>query len=151
MFTSNPSTWTAPNCSTPEERGTARLMYDQGSTIPEIAQHLGRATSTIYEWITGKTKQCDDYKVKEWKGKATEDEKQQAVVLYQQHQSIGTVCQLLDRSYDTVRRWLKEAGVDTSGKPKQVNELEQLRAQLAALKLENEQLKNTIIKIAGNL
>ena len=116
MFTSNPSTWTAPNCSTPEERGTARRCMTKAQPSLRLLSILDVPPPLSMNGSLAKTKQCDDYKVKEWKGKAAEDEKQQVGAPYQQHQSIAKVCQLLDRSYDTVRRWLKQAGVDTSGK-----------------------------------
>ena len=152
MTEENPVTWTAPNCSTPKERAHAQELYESGLTIPEIARQISRANSTVYAWITGDSSHHgDNYKVKSWKGKAGPEEKAEAVQLFKAHRSISKVCELTDRSYDTVRRWLKQAGIDTSAKPKETTEVEALKAQLAELKAENQKLKDTIISLANKL
>jgi transposase-like protein len=150
MNQTNPITWTAPNCSTPEERAHAKELYEQGMIVPEIAEQLNRANSTVYEWITGRSKQSTDYKIQEWKGKASDDEKLEAVRLFQQHGSVNEVCKILDRSYDTVRRWLKAHGVDTS-KPKTHTIESGLQAELKMLRAENQKLKDTIVSLAAQL
>ena len=143
IMNSNPRTWTAPNCSTPEERQQAKVLYEGGMSITEVAEQLNRSSSAVYEWVSGNASPSG-YTIKEWKGKAGAEEKQKAIDVYKKHKSIPKVCKEVDRSYETVRRWLKDAGVDTSqhvSKTKQVkknNRLEQenaeLRAEIAKLK-----------------
>lgn len=138
-YTQNPITWTNPNCSQPDERQQAAELYEQGWSCAAIASELNRAHSTVWGWFNTST---DDYKIKEWKGKASDDEKQMAVVHYEHLGSIPKVCEIMDRSYDTVRRWLKEAGIDTS--PKKSKKVVQLKQRVVELEAENKKLRAAI-------
>ena len=136
----NPTNWTNPYCSQPDERSKATELYEQGWSIAAIASELNRAHSTIWGWFNTST---DDYKIQEWKGKASPEEKQKAVEAYLRLRTIPKVCAELDRSYDTIRRWLHEAGIDTSkpvskskikkDKSKADKKIAKLEAQVAEL------------------
>ncbi len=84
------------------------------------------------------------YKITSWKGKSSSDERAEAVELYAELGSIPKVCVRMDRNYETIRRWLKQAGVDTST-PK----TKQTKSELIAeLKAENEELRDIIAQLA---
>ena len=134
----NPSTWTAPNCSSPEEREAASKLYEQGYNINQIAQTIDRSYSTVARWFG--TEDTTDYTIKEWKGKAQPEEKENAVKAYKRLGSIPKVCEEVDRSYDTVRRWLKEAGVDCSQK-RSKSKKNKCKNRLAELEQENKELR----------
>ena len=135
------------NYSTPEERQRAKELHEQGLTIQAIATELNRGATTISTWLDGR----EVYRIQDWKGKATDAEKAEAVKLYSELRNIQKVCEQVDRSYETVRRWLKNAGVDCSQKrckskknkeKKRIAELEkenqELRTQAHFLELEKE-------------
>jgi transposase-like protein len=128
---------------TPDIRLEATDLYEQGWSIAAIASELQRPHSTVWGWFNTST---DDYKIKEWKGKATDDEKQMAVVHYQHLGTIPKVCEVMDRSYDTVRRWLKEAGVDTSPKKSKSGgkKVLQLKQRVEDLEAENARLREAL-------
>ena len=160
MTTTNPITWTNPESSTPEERELAQKLYDGGMSIAEVSDAIGRASSTIHRWVSENFTR-KNYKIEEWKGKATPEEKQLAVETYLTYKSIPKVCEVMDRSYDTIYRWLKGAGIDTSvpktkSKSKKVvrenlkleKKIIKLESRLAVLEQQNEELRNVVATLA---
>lgn len=158
MTKTNPITWTNPDSSTPEEREQVKFLYSQGMTYEEIGKKIGRGTTFVHRWVKDYS---NIYKIQEWKGKATQEEKDRAVIAYETYQSIPKVCEELDRSYDAIYRWLKEAGIDTSHpqphykkKPtkKQNKELERkvsrLETRIIELEAQNGELRNVIATLA---
>lgn len=131
------------------DREKATILYEGGMNPNQIAIQLERPRSTIYDWF-GYTRP-EDYKIKEWKGKATDEEKNQAVEYYYQLGSIPKVCEAADRSYETIRRWLKDAGVDVSkpySKPKSHKKLLRLETEVEQLQKENDELRAIISQLA---
>lgn len=134
-----------------QQRETARMLYGQGHDINEIATSLDRPYNRIWNWVTGGSTDC--YKIKAWKGKSSAEERQRAVDLYHELGTIPKVCQAMDRNYETVRRWLKNAGVDTSikPKPKTTTKKSKLEQRIAELEEENKKLRETIVKLASTI
>ena len=126
-----------------EDRQQAQRMYDQGESIGEIANQLDRAYSTVWNWFNTKD---NSYRILSWKGKATDVEKQQAVDAYERLGTIAKVCEEVDRNYNTVSRWLKEAQVDTSRPTTKSSgkKTKQLKNRVFELEEENARLKEVI-------
>ena len=160
---SNNSPFVYHEPATPEERATAKLLHSQGLNYEEISKTMGRASSTIHRWV----KDYDNvYKIKEWKGKATQEEKDDAIQAYLIHQNIQKVCELTDRNYGTIYRWLTEAGIDTSKaitktkSSKKVRDESRDKAKLekkiikqdkriAELETQNEELRKVVSTLAS--
>ena len=161
MSNTSPTNYAEP--STPEERDRAKLLHSQGLNYEEISQEMGRASSTIHRWV----KDYDNvYKIKEWKGKATQEEKDIAIQAYSFCQNIQKVCELTDRNYGTISRWLTEAEIDTSkpvtrnksskkvrdeirDKAKLEKEIIKLNKRIAELETQNEELRKVVSTLAS--
>lgn len=149
--TQNPDNWSNPNCSSPEERERAAQLYADGWNINQIAIEIGRSHSTVWNWFNRTT---DDYRINEWKGKSNPKEREEAVSAYKRLGSITAVCRELDRSYDTIRRWLHSAGIDTKPKPPAPKTTTKkgadatLQKRVEELELENEKLRAVIQQLA---
>ena len=160
MSNTSPTNGAAP--STPEERERAKSLHSQGLTYEEISQEMERGLSTIHRWV----KDYDNvYKIKEWKGKATQEEKDIAIQAYSFCQNIQKVCELTDRNYGTIYRWLTEAEVDTSKpvtrnksskknrdeirtKTKLEKEIIKLNKRIVELETKNEELRKVVSTLA---
>lgn len=156
---------TTPETSTQQERDRAKELSAQGLSYEEVGQELGRATSTIHRWVTDYDYRCPSYKIQEWKGKSKQEEKDLAVETYLVYQSIPKVCEVMDRSYDTIYRWLKGAGIDTSqsmtktksskkvrdgvrDKIKLEKKIVKLDKRIAELEAQNDELRNVVATLA---
>lgn len=149
---------TTPETSTQQERDRARLLHAEGMSYETISQLMNRGTSTIHRWV----KDYDNtYKIQEWKGKAKQEEKDLAVETYLVYQSIPKVCEVMDRSYDTILRWLKQAEIDTScptpqnkskktvrEKIKLEKKVVKLETRIVELEAQNDELRNVVATLA---
>ena len=124
--------------------------------IKDIATVMGRTPTTICEWVNDNRKPYGEkfHKIEEWKGKSNDDERQKAINLYSEHQNVVQVSRLMDRSYTTIKRWLDEAGVNTSRKSrpakraKKNDEAKNLE-RIQQLEDENARLRNIIQELAS--
>ena len=116
--------------------------------IKDIAAVMNRTSTTICEWVNKNKKPYEEkfHKIEEWKGKSSDDERQKAIDLYNDYHNIVTVTRLMDRSYTTIKRWLDEAGIDTSRKVRPAKRSKQSTylKRIQELEEENAKLKKAI-------
>lgn len=85
------------------------------------------------------------YRIQEWKGKSGEEERLEAVDRYQQLKNVAAVARVMDRNDNTIRRWLKEAGVEIDPNP--LKKSKNAQQQIRELQEENSRLRNALMSI----
>ena len=87
------------------------------------------------------------HRIQTWKGKSGAEERQQAVDAYTRLGNVSAVAREVDRNENTVRRWLKGAGVEIDPQPLRKRRKSSTQQRIQDLEAEVHHLRTRLLDI----